>query len=60
MRIDPERLVEGGIPEALAETLLQIPKPTGAVAWAIVCRNHTCLPPITSAEELILALEEPI
>jgi uncharacterized protein YyaL (SSP411 family) len=60
MRIDPERLVEGGIPEALAETLLQVPKPAGAHAWVIVCRGRTCLPPITSAEELILALEEPM
>ncbi|MGA9070072.1 MAG: thioredoxin domain-containing protein [Terracidiphilus sp.] len=56
IRIDPERLVPGGIPEALAETLLQIPKPVGAEAWAILCRNRSCLPPITSAEELASAL----
>jgi uncharacterized protein YyaL (SSP411 family) len=60
MRIDPERLIEGGIPDALAETLLQLPKLEGAAAWAVVCRNHTCLPPITSAEKLILALERAI
>jgi uncharacterized protein YyaL (SSP411 family) len=57
MRIDPERLVEGGIPEALAETLLQVPKPASVAAWAIVCRNRTCLPPITRAEDLIFALK---
>ena len=26
MRIDPARLVAGGVPEALAETLLQVPR----------------------------------
>ena len=57
MRIDPERLVPGGLPEALAEMLLQAPKPEGAAAWAIVCRRHTCLPPITEAEALRTALE---
>jgi hypothetical protein len=57
MRIDPEWLVPGGVPEALAELLLQLPKPADAPAWAIVCRNHTCLPPITDAEALRTALE---
>jgi hypothetical protein len=56
IRIDPERLVSCGLPEALAETLLQLPKPEGAAAWAIVCRNHTCLPPITDADALRQAL----
>jgi hypothetical protein len=57
MRIAPERLVPGGIPEALAETLLHAPKPDGAKAWAIVCRAYTCLPPITSDEALAEALK---
>jgi uncharacterized protein YyaL (SSP411 family) len=57
MRIDPERLIAGGVPEALADMLLQLPMPEGAKSWAIVCRNHTCLPPITEAETLRLALE---
>jgi hypothetical protein len=52
MRIAPERLVPGGLPEALAEILLQVPRPEGASAWAIVCRGRTCLPPITDAEAL--------
>ena len=56
MRIDPARLVSGGLPEALAETLLQVPRPEGAAAWAIVCRGRTCLPPITDAETLRQAL----
>jgi hypothetical protein len=60
LRIDPERLVPGGLPEALAETLLQIPKPEGAAAWAIVCRGRTCMPPITDAEALLEALENPV
>jgi uncharacterized protein len=56
MRIDPERLVPGGLPEALSEILLQVPRPEGASAWAIVCRGRTCLPPIADAEELRQAL----
>jgi uncharacterized protein YyaL (SSP411 family) len=56
MRIAPERLIPGGLPEALAEVLLQVPQPPGAQAWALVCRNHTCLPPITDAEALRKAL----
>ena len=55
MRIAPDRLVSGGIPEALEETLLQVPRPS-ATAWALVCRGRTCLPPITDVEELVNAL----
>ncbi len=57
MRVAPFRLVPGGIPEALAEMLLQVPPPSGAEVWAIVCRGRTCLPPITDAEALLQALE---
>jgi hypothetical protein len=57
MRIAPHRLTPGGIPEALAEILLQVPSPKGAAVWAIVCRGRTCLPPITGAEALLEALE---
>jgi hypothetical protein len=57
MRIAPFRLVPGGIPEALAEILLQAPAPAGTEVWAIVCRARTCLPPITDAEALLQALE---
>jgi uncharacterized protein YyaL (SSP411 family) len=59
MRIAPFRLVPGGVPEALAEMLLQVPAPKGAEVWAIVCRGRTCLPPITDAEALLEALELP-
>jgi hypothetical protein len=57
MRIAPHRLTKEGIPEALAEVLLQVPQPEGAESWAIVCRGRTCLPPVTSAEALLQALE---
>jgi uncharacterized protein len=59
LRISPEQLLEDGIPEALAETLLHVPVPEGAGAWALVCRGRTCLPPITDAESLLEALESP-
>jgi uncharacterized protein YyaL (SSP411 family) len=58
MRIAPFRLVPGGIPDALAEMLLAIPRPEGAEVWAVVCRGRTCLPPITDAEALLGAIEE--
>jgi len=58
MRVAPFRLVEGGIPDALAETLLEVPKPKDAEVYTIVCRGRTCLPPITDAEELLKALED--
>jgi hypothetical protein len=57
MRIDPARLATGEVPQALAETLLQIPPPSGAEVWAMVCRGRTCLPPITDGEALLKALE---
>jgi uncharacterized protein YyaL (SSP411 family) len=57
MRIAPHRMVSGGIPEGLAETLLQVPAPAEAAAWALVCRKRTCMPPITGPEALIEALE---
>jgi hypothetical protein len=52
IRLAPDHLIPGGLPEALAETLLQAPKPQGAQAWAIVCKGHTCLPPINDADVL--------
>jgi hypothetical protein len=57
LRIDPAKLVAGELPEALAETLLQAPRPAGADAWAMVCRGRTCLPPIAGGEDLLKALE---
>jgi uncharacterized protein YyaL (SSP411 family) len=60
VRIDPRRLVPGGIPEALEETLLQVPAPACAAAWAIVCRGRACLPPVASAEALLEELELPV
>ncbi len=56
MRVAPSKLVAGGIPEALEETLLQVPRPAGAKAWALVCRRRTCMPPVTDAEALVKAM----
>jgi hypothetical protein len=62
MRIASFRLVAGGIPEVLAESLLEesefrVPPPPGAEAFALICRGRTCLPPITDVEVLVAALE---
>jgi uncharacterized protein YyaL (SSP411 family) len=56
MRIESSRLIPGELPDALAETLLQVPAPAGAHVWALVCRGRTCLPPLTDAEALLKAL----
>jgi uncharacterized protein len=70
MRIAPFRLVPGGVPDALAETLLNVRAPAGAEAhqltdndtsaetpvWVLVCRGRMCLPPITDGEALLKAL----
>jgi uncharacterized protein len=56
MRIESSWLVPGELPDALAETLLQVPKPDGVGAWALVCRGRTCLPPVTDPEALLQAL----
>jgi uncharacterized protein YyaL (SSP411 family) len=62
MRIASHRLVPGGIPEGLAESLIaggpfSVPAPEGSEAFALVCRGRTCLPPISDVEMLLLALE---
>lgn len=56
LRIEPGRLVAGELPDALAETLLQVPAPAVAKAWALVCRGRTCLPPVTDTEALLKAM----
>jgi uncharacterized protein YyaL (SSP411 family) len=56
LRISPDHLVPGGIPQGLAEMLLNVPPPA-APAWAAVCMGRTCLPPMTEAEALLEALE---
>jgi len=58
IRISPERLAPGALPNALSETVLNLPAPKNAKAWAIVCRGRTCLPPVTDPEVLLHALEE--
>jgi uncharacterized protein YyaL (SSP411 family) len=57
IRIASHRMTREGVPEALADTILQVPAPAGASAWAMVCRGRTCQPPITDAETLLEALE---
>jgi uncharacterized protein len=56
VRLAPSQLVPGGLPEIFAETLLQVPVPAGASAWAMLCRGRTCLPPITDGNTLLREL----
>ena len=57
VRFRPNQLVAGELPESLLETVLQVPRPDGDGAWALICRGRTCLPPITDVESLLKALE---
>ncbi len=56
IRLAPESLLPGGLPEALEETILHAPRPASANAWAFVCRGRACLPPVTDSESLLKAL----
>jgi uncharacterized protein YyaL (SSP411 family) len=58
IRFAPSQLVAGNLPEALAETILQVPTPAGAEAWALVCRGRTCFPPVTDAEALLRVIRQ--
>ena len=53
VRLRPDQLVAGSLPEALAETVVQAPRPEGNAAWALVCRGRSCMPPVTDAEDLL-------
>jgi len=57
LAIGSAALDPGGLPGALAETLLQVPRPAGSEAWALVCRGRSCLPPISEAGALQDALK---
>ncbi|MGC9157926.1 MAG: thioredoxin domain-containing protein [Terracidiphilus sp.] len=59
VRIDAERLLPEGVPPALAEILPGGLRSSGAAPWAVVCRGHTCLLPVSDAEALAKALQEP-
>ena len=56
IRLRPDQLLASALPEALAETVLQVPRPAGNAAWAVVCRGRTCMPPVTDAGALLTAL----
>lgn len=58
IRIVPDQLAPGAIPEALAETLLNVPKPESAQAWVLVCRGRTCMPPVTDSESLLHSIQD--
>ncbi len=58
IRLAPQKLAPGELPEALEETLLHMPVPQGAEAWALVCRGRVCLAPVTDAEGLLQAMED--
>jgi uncharacterized protein YyaL (SSP411 family) len=44
----------GALPPALAETLPFLPETHASVA--VVCRGNTCLPPVSSVQELTAVL----
>jgi uncharacterized protein len=56
IRLLQETIAAGALPDALGETVLQVPQPEGP-AWALVCRGRTCMPPVSDPEGLLHALE---
>ncbi len=56
IRIEPSRMVAGGVPKSLEETVVQAPTPQGSAAWALVCKGRTCLPPVTDDSALVEAM----
>jgi uncharacterized protein YyaL (SSP411 family) len=57
IRLQARQLAADMLPEALAETLTQVPAPEGAEAWVLVCKGRTCMPPISDSDMLLDALE---
>ena len=57
IRLHAGLLTPDTLPEALSETVTQVPVPEGVKAWALVCRGRTCLPPITELEDLRKAID---
>jgi uncharacterized protein len=56
MQFAPDQIAPGNLPSALAETLLSVPPPASAAAWALVCRGRTCFPPVTDSKALLEAM----
>jgi len=57
IHLDAQQLQAANLPETLAETVVHVPKPAGTEAWALVCRGMTCLPPVSTPDELLDALK---
>jgi uncharacterized protein len=57
IRFRSEQITPGALPEALAETVLHVPRPEGKSAWALVCRGRVCMPPVCDPEGLLHAME---
>jgi uncharacterized protein len=58
IRLSPDQLTADRLPEALAETIVNVPSPTESSAWALVCRGRTCMPPVTTVDELLEAMRQ--
>jgi len=56
MRFAPDQMAAENLPSALAETLLGVPVPAGATAWALVCRGRSCVPPVIDSKALLEAM----
>ncbi len=57
IRLHTRQITADMLPDALAETLLQVPAPEGVEAWVQVCKGRTCMAPISDSEQLLDTLE---
>jgi uncharacterized protein YyaL (SSP411 family) len=55
----PERMLRReSLPPALTETILQLPQLHKGRSVAVVCKGPQCLPPVSTAEELLTSLRQ--
>jgi uncharacterized protein YyaL (SSP411 family) len=58
LRIPQRMLRRESLPPALAETILQLPQLHEGRSLAVVCKGAQCLPPVSTAEELLTSLRQ--
>ena len=57
LRLRRDQVTAEALPPVLADTLPHLPQLAGPQSFAVVCRGATCQPPVTDAEQLLLAIQ---
>ncbi len=59
LRLRRNQVTSAALPPVLAETLPHLPQLAEQHSFAVVCRGASCLPPVTSPDELLAQIHEP-